>query len=175
MAITTLDGVIAGNQPPIDCMKNGATMEAAGVTYTHFYAGGVPGAASAPSPGLAGEALTSFTGQLDWNNPSGGSNSYLSRLTASASATGQLALIDRLWHNSGLAVTTTTAPVPVVLLPPVVEVRATTPVVATPHEDVVLAFTGPAHAAQLATTGAALLIVGAVLARIGRARRARHI
>lgn len=109
MAITTLDGVIAGNQPPIYCMKNGATMEAAGVTYTHFYAGGVPGAASAPSPGLAGEALTSFTGQLDWNNPSGGSNSYLSRLTASASATGQLALIDRLWHNSGLAVTTTTA------------------------------------------------------------------
>lgn len=87
MAITTLDGVIAGMQPPQDFLKVGVTMEAAGVFYTHFYRPGRPGAAVAPTPGLAGEALTSYSGQIPFTNPVSG-NTYLARLQANSSATG---------------------------------------------------------------------------------------
>jgi hypothetical protein len=107
MAITTLDGVIAGMRPPEDFLKAGATMESAGVHHSLFYTAGRPGAAVAPSPGLAGAALTSYAGQIPWVNPASG-NSYLARLEASGNASGTLLLCDRLWHNSGIVVTTTT-------------------------------------------------------------------
>jgi hypothetical protein len=108
MAISTLDGVIAGATPPTDCFKTGATMLAAPARYSPFYVGGYPGAASAPSPGLAGAALTSYAGQIPWpGNPVSG-NSYLSRLTCTSTQAGTLLLVDRLWHNSGITVTTTT-------------------------------------------------------------------
>lgn len=108
MAITTLDGVIAGMRPPEDFLKVGGTMEAVGVHHSLFYTSGRPGAAVAPTPGLSGEALTSYAGQIPWVNPVSG-NSYLARLQASASQIGCLLLLDRLWHNSGIVVTTTTA------------------------------------------------------------------
>lgn len=108
MAITTLDGVIAGMQPSQDFLKVGATMEAAGIYHSFFYTAGRPGAATAPSPGLAGAALTSYAGQIPFSNPVSG-NTYLARLEATPSVAGSLILIDRLWHNSGIAVTTTTA------------------------------------------------------------------
>lgn len=108
MAITTLDGVIAGMRPPEDVVKVGSTMEAAGVHNSFFYATGRPGAATAPSPGLAGAALTTYAGQIPFTNPVSG-NTYLARVEFSASAVGTVLLCDRLWHNSGLAVTTTTS------------------------------------------------------------------
>lgn len=108
MAITTLDGIIAGMRPPEDFLKVGATMEAAGVHHSYFYTSGRPGAAVAPSPGMAGAALTTYSGQIPFVNPGSG-NSYLARLAASASSACALLLVDRLWHNSGIAVTTTTA------------------------------------------------------------------
>lgn len=108
MAITTLDQVIAGMRPPEDFLKVGAAMEAVGVHHSFFYTSGRPGAAVAPSPGLAGAALTTYAGQIPFVNPASG-NSYLARLQASASVAGALLLCDRLWHNSGLVVTTTTA------------------------------------------------------------------
>lgn len=108
MAITTIDGALAGMRPPADFLKVGATMEAAGVYYSPFYVTGRPGAATAPSPGLNGAALTTYAGQIPFTNPASG-NSYLSRLEASASVAGELILCDRLWHNSGYTVTTTTA------------------------------------------------------------------
>jgi hypothetical protein len=108
MAITTIDGAIAGARPPEDFLKVGATMEAVGVHHSFFYTSGRPGAAVAPSPGLAGAALTTYAGQLPFVNPSSG-NSHLFRLQASASVAGALLICDRLWHNSGLVVTTTTA------------------------------------------------------------------
>lgn len=108
MAITTVDGALAGMKPPEDFLKVGATMEAAGVFYSPFYVTGRPGAATAPSPGLNGAALTTYAGQIPFTNPGAG-NSYLARLEASASVAGKLLLCDRLWHNSGYTVTTTTA------------------------------------------------------------------
>lgn len=107
MPITTLDGVIAGMLPPRDFMKIGGTMEAAGQMHSFFYGTGVPAAAAQPSPGMSGAALTSYAGQLPWTNPSNGL-SYLARLQASCSLAGSLFLCDRLWHNSGIAVTTLT-------------------------------------------------------------------
>ena len=108
MAITTIDGCLAGMRPPEDLLKIGVAMEAAGVCYSMAYSTGRPGAMVAPSPGLAGAALTTYAGQIPWTNPGAG-NSYLARFVAAATQAGSLQLLDRLWHNSALVVTTTTA------------------------------------------------------------------
>lgn len=107
-AITTLDGVIAGFQAPHPAHKVGATMEAIGVRHSLFYTSGNPGAAAQPTPGINGAALTTYGGQIPFTNPVSG-NTYLGRFSAAASTAGRLFLMDRLWHNSGIAVTTTTA------------------------------------------------------------------
>lgn len=115
MAITTLDGAIAGFQVPQPFAKVGITMSAAGAMrgYTHWYANGNPGSSSAPSPGVNGQAVTpsigtSVNGRIRRTNPVSG-NAYLGRLAASSSGAGTLWLIDRLWQNSGLTVTSTAA------------------------------------------------------------------
>lgn len=108
MAITTLDQAIAGMRPPEYYLKVGATMEAVGVFHSLAYTSGMPGAAVAPTPGLAGAALTTYAGQIPFVNPSSG-NTYLARMTGAVNVVGSLTLYDRLWHNSGIVVTTTTA------------------------------------------------------------------
>ena len=107
MAITTLDGALAGMRPPEDFLKNGATM-VVGRHYSPFYVAGRPGAAVAPSPGIGGAALTTYAGQIPFSNPASGW-SYLCRLAASCTGIGTLLLCDRLWHNSGINVTLTTS------------------------------------------------------------------
>ena len=108
MAITTLDGVLAGMLPPVTFVKAGTVGFLAGRPHSLFYFAGMPGAAVAPTPGLSGAALTSYAGQLPFSNPPSG-NSYLARLQAQAVVAGTLILADRLWHNSGLSLTSTTA------------------------------------------------------------------
>lgn len=108
MAITTLDGLVAGMLAPVPFFKIGTAHEAAGVAHSHFYAAGMPGAAVAPSPGLGGAALTSYAGQLPFSNPVSG-NSYLAVFDVFSNTVSTLWLMDRLWHNSGIVVTTTTA------------------------------------------------------------------
>jgi len=105
MAITSLDGIIAGMQPVEHFLKIGATMEAAGIYYSPFYVTGRPGAAIAPTPGLNGETLTSYLGQIPFRNPTSG-NSYLAKFSAMCSLQGTLFLCDRLWHNSNIVSTT---------------------------------------------------------------------
>ena len=106
MAITTLDGVIAGMQPPEEFLKVGAGTQVVGRMYSPFYVTGRPGAAVAPTPGIAGAALTTYAGQIPFTN--GASDQYLARFAAQSLTTGVLFLCDRLWHNSGISVTTTT-------------------------------------------------------------------
>ena len=108
MAITTVDGIIAGLQVPQPFFKVGATMEAIGVLHSLFYTTGVPGAAVAPTPGLAGAALTTYAGQIPYTNPGAG-NGYLAGVNVNATLVGTLLVCDRLWHNSGFTQTTTTA------------------------------------------------------------------
>lgn len=113
MAITTQAGANAGALQPYLIRKASGGGEGAGFLATNFYSGGEPPAAAAPTPGLAGAALTSYTGQIPFTNPTSG-NTYLygydvSNSSPGASATGANFVADRLWHNSGIVVTTTTA------------------------------------------------------------------
>ena len=107
MAITTLDQALAGMRPPEEYYKVGAAT-VAGRFYSPFYVAGRPGAAVAPTPGVAGAALTSYSGQLPWTNPVSG-NSYLALFSGACNVAGQLLLCDRLWHNSGINVTLATS------------------------------------------------------------------
>lgn len=110
MAITTQDQLLASFISPVDIMKATGTAEAVGVLHTPFYTAGTPGAATAPSPGLAGAALTSYAGQVPFPTAVAGKNVYLARFAANQGAgIGYVNLRDRLWHNSGIVVTTTTA------------------------------------------------------------------
>ena len=109
MAVTTLDLYVAGLLPPESFMKTSATTEAAGVLHSLLYSVGRPGAAAVPSPGVNGAALTSYAGQIPFPAAVGGENQYLAGFNATGNITGTLILADRLWHNSGLTVTTTTA------------------------------------------------------------------
>jgi hypothetical protein len=116
VAITTLDGAIAGMQAPKPITKVGIATAAVGAMrgYTLWYAAGNPGASTATAIGINGEAVTpsvsaaTVAGRIPRTNPGSGS-SYLARLAANASTAGVLMLIDRLWHNSALVVTSTSA------------------------------------------------------------------
>ena len=108
MAISTLDGVLAGMVVPQPLLKVGIAMEAIGKPHSHFYSVGSPGAAVAPTPGVNGAALTTYSGQIPWTNPGAG-NSYLARLALAASQACTILVCDRLWHNSGLSVTLTSS------------------------------------------------------------------
>jgi len=83
-------------------------MEGAGIFHSYFYTAGRPGAGAANAAGLGGAAITSVSGQIPWTNPVSG-NSYLARLDCSSTQAGSLLLCDRLWHNSGIGITTATA------------------------------------------------------------------
>lgn len=115
MTITTLDGAIAGMQSPQPYMKVGITMAAVAAqrAYTPWYAAGIPGASVANAAGINGDAATpadgtAVQGRILRTNPGAG-NAYIGRLAVSATTAGTLWLIDRLWHNSGLSVTSTAA------------------------------------------------------------------
>lgn len=108
----TLDAIADGMQDWGNFQKTTGTMEAIGVWHSLFYAAGRPGAAAAPTPGLAGAALSSTSaqvaGQLPFFDPVSG-ESKLAKLGCTAALAGTLLLCDRLWHNSGFTSTTTTA------------------------------------------------------------------
>jgi hypothetical protein len=115
MAITTLDGAIAGFRVPQAISKNGIATAAVGGQrgYTLWYAAGKPGASTANAAGINGQAVTpglgaSVGGQIPRTNPVSG-NAYVGRLAFAGSTAGSLWLIDRMWQNSGLVVTSTTA------------------------------------------------------------------
>lgn len=108
MAITTLDGALAGMSPPQYFAKILTGTLVAGRPMALDFLAGIPGAMIPPSPGLAGAALTSYAGQIPI--PAASNNTHLARFSGVSSAQGGiLMLCDRLWHNSGLSVTTTTA------------------------------------------------------------------
>ena len=80
MAITTLDGVLAGMQVPTEFTKVGAGTQVAGRPYNPMYAAGNPGAMTAPAGGIQGLGLITKPTALAWANPSSG-NTYLARLS----------------------------------------------------------------------------------------------
>lgn len=108
MAITTLDGVLAGMQAPQEIVKAITPTLVAGRPHSLAYLAGRPGAMAAPAGGMAGLALTTKAGQIPFTNPVSG-NAYLARFSGQSSSVGRLLLCDRLWEQSGISVTTTTA------------------------------------------------------------------
>lgn len=105
------DPVTAGMQPPRPLVKTGITMAAVAALrgYTPIYVAGSPGAASAPSDGINGAALSgNAAGFIDHTNPASG-NAYIAELQCQASTPGMLWIVDRMWQNSGLSVTSTSA------------------------------------------------------------------
>lgn len=105
-----LGTIAAGMRPPELLFKTGVAMEVAGLHHSHWYAAGRPGAGAAPAPGINGAALSSpVAGQIPITNPGGGAQQNLARFAASMSVVGGLWLCDRLWHNSGLSLTSTSA------------------------------------------------------------------
>jgi hypothetical protein len=108
MAITSVDLAIAGMKPPSYIVKAVSGTLVAARPYSAFYSAGSPGAAVAPTPGLAGAALTTYAGQIPVPVASG--NTHLARFSGVSSAqAGVLLLCDRLWHNSGFTITSTGA------------------------------------------------------------------
>lgn len=108
MAISTLDGALAGMQFPQYFAKSHPSTPVAGRPQSLWSGAGNPGAGSF-NTSLAGVTLTSpVAGQIIHNDPSSG-NAYLGRLQAAGANAGTLLLCDRLWHNGGFTITQTTA------------------------------------------------------------------
>ena len=96
MAITTVNGIVAGFSLPQAFLKVTGTMEAAGVMHSLWYSAGMPGAASAPAPGLNGETCTRTTaGAIPYTNAASGSK-HLARIEVAAGVAGTLLVADRL-------------------------------------------------------------------------------
>ncbi len=107
MAITTVDGLIAGCKPMRYIAKNSVGSLVQARLFSPFYLAGIPSAAAAPTPGMSGVPLTTYPGQIPFTNPPAGQNSYVARFSMACSASsGSFTLIDRLWQNSGISVTT---------------------------------------------------------------------
>lgn len=106
MAITTLDGVVAGLQTPQYFAKFGTGGVASRFT-SFFIANGIPGKAVISTAGLGGEALTSYPGKIPFTNAPVGQKSYLAKFLCGGTGSGIFMLCDRVWHNNGFNVTTT--------------------------------------------------------------------
>lgn len=111
MAITTLDGVIAGAKVPDFFQKTGITMAAVSTVrwHSHFYAAGrTPGVA--PSSGVNGGSHTApLTGAMAVPAAVGGQNIHLMRAALRANQVSNFIIADRLWTNSGLSTTSIVA------------------------------------------------------------------
>jgi len=114
MAITTQQGVIDGLQYPVNFTKLVGAGSMGNRPRSWWQVAGYPAAAATPAVGLAGAALTSYAGQIPFNNPVSG-NTYLAQLDlVPQSAIGlnvhssMTLLCDRLWHNNAINVSVTT-------------------------------------------------------------------
>jgi len=111
MAITTLDGAIAGMQWPRQFGKAVTPTLVAGKPQSLWGLAGNPGAGTWDTT-LAGVALSSTSaqvnGQINFADPPSG-NTYLARFQGQATIAGTLILADRLWHNGGFTITANTS------------------------------------------------------------------
>jgi hypothetical protein len=110
MTIASFDDGVLG-MVSFEYFQNAASSTlVAGRAWTPFYTARVHGPAVAPTPGVAGAALTSYSGQMTFPASVGGETIHLAKFHGLSSAqAGTLLLCDRLWHNSGLSVTLTTS------------------------------------------------------------------
>lgn len=114
MTISTFDGVLAGCQPPRLVNKVATSALVSGRPVSLWPLAGIPGPGSYDTTlnGLAlngGPALSNnIAGQIPFVDPGSGV-SYLDRFTAQMTILGQVMLLDRIWHNGGIVITSTGA------------------------------------------------------------------
>jgi hypothetical protein len=114
MAITTLAGAKAGmGRPGVYVKVQGQSPAGPSANLraiSPWYTAGTPGAGTASSAGTGGEAVSGAVAAAFFRqNPTGGAESRLAYMSARNSREGTILLIDRLWQNSGLSVTSTSA------------------------------------------------------------------
>lgn len=112
MAVNSLDSIVSGLSRTVPFQIVNAVAAPATTLFNPHYKPGLGGGMAAPSSGMAGAALTAITGQIPFVNPTGGDETRLTDFFhAQYSSSGQLLaiLVDRLWDQSGIVVTTTTA------------------------------------------------------------------
>lgn len=108
MAITTVDGALAGMQPLRSFGKAATGTLGAGRPFSLWSLAGVPGPGGYDST-LNGVTLSSpQNGQIPFTNPGSG-NTYLTRFVAACTQVSTLILADRIWHNGGFTITSTSA------------------------------------------------------------------
>jgi hypothetical protein len=119
MAITTVDGAIAGARAPTYYAKSVSPTLVAGRPTSSWYLAGAPGAGAADTTTSGGITYSNTSslvaGSPPWTDPVSG-NTYLMRFTGAATQPGTLLLCDRLWQtgynitgSAALSVTATTA------------------------------------------------------------------
>jgi hypothetical protein len=111
MAIQTMDQLVAAlaGRGIIPINKVSATTKAAGSFHSLWKTAGFPAAGANPATG-AGEIPTKSTlGALYFADPGGTNDLYIGTLTLQSATVGTFILYDRLWANSGLSGTVTTA------------------------------------------------------------------
>lgn len=111
MTITTIDQAILGTKP-IEYFHNvvSGTL-VAGRPFCPLMSAGIPGAATVPTPGMSGATLDrTLSGALAFPATQASQSIHLANFIASTSAnTGVLMLVDFLWWNSGISLTSTSA------------------------------------------------------------------
>lgn len=116
MAITTISDVVAKMRPTVYANKAGVANQGGTFRITNaWYSGGHPPAATANTSGLSGQAVTGNVAALPFTNSV--SPTYLVRVSRPSALTsgplsgnpGMFQIVDRLWENSGLDRTSTTA------------------------------------------------------------------
>ena len=104
MAITSIDGIVAGVQAPRFFSKGSTPTVLAGRWTSSWSMAGIPGAGAYDTT-LNGVALSStsanINGQIPHSDPGSGS-AYLHRCQLFVNNQSQYLLCDRLWHNGGI-------------------------------------------------------------------------
>lgn len=109
MGVGTVDALLNGRLAPLPWYKDAFTGEAAGGWHSPLYVAGIPGAGTAPSAGVNGTAVSNGrSGTLAAPTAVANKSCYLNVVDLAANANIAAAvLVDRLWENSGLSVTST--------------------------------------------------------------------
>jgi hypothetical protein len=98
MAITTLDGALAGMQPSRQVVKGLSGTLVAGRPFSFWGVAGNPGAGTYDTTLNGANCAASIAGRIPRNNPSSG-NAHISRFSGLMVHSGVLMLCDRLWQN----------------------------------------------------------------------------
>lgn len=109
MAISTVDGLVAGAKQQINYYKASATSKAAGSFHSLWATAGLPGAGAAAGSAAGAACTSATTGAIPFSNPGGANTKYLMGLELAGATAGTFFLYDRLVHTSALSGTVTTA------------------------------------------------------------------